>query len=66
MNQRVVSRISVRFMGEAELVKEIRELVRETLDKKDYYELSSSPKEYEAAGKGNARMYLDVVKRTRT
>ena len=52
-------------MGEAELVREIRDLVRETLEKKGYYELSSPPKEYEAAGKENARMYLTVVKRTR-
>lgn len=61
----MVSRIEVRFMGEAELVREIRDLVRETLEKKGYYELSSPPKEYEAAGKENARMYLTVVKRTR-
>lgn len=61
----MVSRISVRFMGEETLVAEVRDLVRDTLDKKGYYELSSPQKKYEAAGKGNARMYLDVVKRTK-
>lgn len=61
----MVSRISVRFMGEEELVTEVRDLVRATLEKKGYYELSSPPKKYEAAGKDNARMYLDVVKRSK-
>ena len=52
-------------MGEAELVKEARDLVKQHLEKKGYYVLSSPRKEYEAAGEGNIRLYLEMAKRTK-
>jgi hypothetical protein len=52
-------------MGEKELVKEAHDLVRQHLEKKNYYVLSSPRKEYEAAGEGNVRMYLEMAKRVK-
>ena len=52
-------------MGEAELVKDAKDLVRQFLEKKDYYMLSSPRKEYEAAGEGNIRLYLEMAIRIR-
>ena len=59
----MVSRISMRFMGEEDLVVEVREMVRTFLDGRGYRVIGSPPKKYEAAGKNNVRMYLDVTKR---
>lgn len=61
----LVSRISVRFMGEGELVEEARKIVREFLEKKGYYTLASPTKAYEASGEGNVRLYLEMAKRER-
>lgn len=59
----MVSRISIRFVGEKELIEESRRLVREYLEKKGYYVLENPRKEYEAAGEGNIRIYLNMAKR---